>query len=80
LELKDKCKNMEIVAGTAMKTGAVMKSTHGPVSDALSALQNLGYSPSEAYHVLGSIEKKEDLDSASLIRLCLQSLKVGGAA
>lgn len=79
LELKDKCKNMVTFLGEGESasmpfTGDVKKASNA-AEDALSALQNLGYSLAEAKNSLSHIEGAETMDSATLIRLCLQHMR-----
>ncbi len=73
LELKDKCKNIAVVKPSEL--GGRSSTLSLSVQDAISALQNLGYSQSEAMRAIQQIDHPSDMDSASLIRLCLQSLR-----
>lgn len=73
LELKDKCKNMSMVQPlTSTQKSVTLPSA---IQDALSALVNLGYSQGEATRAIASIDGAETMESVTLIRLCLQSLR-----
>jgi len=75
LELKDKFKGLTPTEGTSFPMAAE-SSTSTAYGDALSALQNLGYSRFEAQKALDQISNASTLTSSDLIRQALQHMQM----
>ena len=74
LELKDKFKGLESTSSPFSFT-PLQNTESSSFHDAYSALLNLGYTMGEASKALGGIDGAKEMDSATLIRLALQSLQ-----
>lgn len=75
LELKDKFKNLPSMGGERSPLSLTPVPT-GPYHDALSALENLGYSRFEAQKALQNVPDAQSLTSAELIRQALQKMQL----
>ncbi|NDF11469.1 MAG: Holliday junction branch migration protein RuvA [Proteobacteria bacterium] len=75
VELKDKAKGIALVAPTTSKGGKVATGEHAAVSDAISALINLGYNRSDAYTAVQRAAREKGVDKVDdLIRFGLKEL------
>ncbi len=75
LELKDKFKNLPNVGGQHSNVSAPSVSSSA-YNDALSALENLGYSRFEAQKALQNVPDAQSLSSSDLIRQGLQQMQM----
>lgn len=75
IELKDKAKGLALAASTSAKTGKAHAGEQVAVSDAISALINLGYNRSDAYTAVQRVAREKGVEKVDeLIRLSLKEL------
>lgn len=73
LELKDKIKKEQLVATNNKEESAFVDNGNTKVSEAISALMVLGYTPLEASKAVAAVHT-EDMDLESIIKSALKSL------